>query len=182
MSLYFYLFLGLIGLLLLLFTWSLRKPRRSAKPHGGMSLPEECGCQHATYLPQIQQALAKADYDFVSQKGSRQLQRRFRRERRRTALAYLAALREDFQSLLELARIIAVLSPEVAAKEEFVKLRLTMKFSWRFELLRIQLRVGLAPLPELNGLTNLVSGLSVQTGKAIRALGERAALASELGS
>jgi len=180
--LYFYPFLGLVGLLLLLFLWSLRRPRQTAKSHRGLSLPEECGCRHATHLPQIRQALAKTDYEYVSQKGFHQLERRVRKERRGVALAYLAGLREDFQTLLELARIIAVLSPELAAVHEFEKLRLTMKFWWHFELLRIQLWAGFAPLPELSGLANVVSGLSVQIEKAIKELGERAELASRMAS
>jgi hypothetical protein len=181
-SLYFYPFLVLVGLLLLLFLWSLRGPGQSARRRRDLTLPEECGCQHATHLPQIQQALAKSDYEYVLQKGFHRLGQRIRKERRRVALAYLAALREDFQSLLELARIIAVLSPELAAVQEFEKLRLTVNFSWHFELLRIQLWAGLAPLTELSGLANVVSGLSVRMEKAIKELGERAALASKLAS
>lgn len=182
MSLYLYIFFGLTGLLLLLLFWALRKPRKSLAAHGGMSLPEECGCRHTAYLPQIQQALSKVDYDFVSQKGSRELLRRFRRERRRTVLAHLAGLREDFQNLLELARIVAVLSPEVAALQEFEKLRLTWKFRWRFERLRIAISLGNVRALDVSSLANVVSGLSVRLQKAIKEIGERAALASKLGS
>jgi hypothetical protein len=182
MTFYFYLFMGIVGLLLVLFIWSQRKPRQGAGVQSGIGLPEECGRHHATYLPQIQQALAKEDDDYVSQRGSRQLQQRFRKERRRVALAYLIALREDFRSLLQLARIIAVLSPEVAAMQELERLRLMLKFGWRFELLRVRLWAGFSPVPELSGLANVVSGLSVRMEKAIKELGERAALASKLGS
>jgi hypothetical protein len=181
-SFYFYPFVALVGLLLLLFLWSLRTPRQTAKPHRSLSLPENCGSRHATHLPQIQQALAKADYEYVSQKGPHQLERRIRKERRRIALAYLAGLREDFQTLLDVARIIAVLSPELAAVHEFEKLRLTMKFRWHFELLRIQLWAGSTQLPQLSGLADVVSGLSMRMEKAIKELGERAALASKLAS
>lgn len=179
---YFDVFLALTGLLLLLLIWSLRKPRRSAAAQRGMSLPDECGSRHTSYLPQIQQALAVADYDYVSQRGSRELFRRFRKERRRTTLAYLAGLREDFQNLLGLARIIAVLSPEVAALQEFEKLRLTCQFRWRFEWLRLEIWLGHARLVDVSNLANVVSGLSVRMQKAIKELGERAALASKLGS
>jgi hypothetical protein len=181
-SLYFYIFIGLVGLLLVVFFWSLRSPRQKAKPPGGMSLPEECRSRHATHLPQIQQALARSDFEYVLRKGFDQLERRVRKERRRVALGYLGGLREDFQSLLDVARIIAVLSPELAAVHEFEKLRLTMKFRWHFELLRIQLWAGFAPLPELTGLADVISGLSMRMEKAIKEIGERAALASRLAS
>ena len=182
MSLYFYIFVGLVGLLLFVFLWALRQPRPSAKRPRGLSLPEQCGCQHATHLPEIKQALARSDFEYVRRKGFHQLEQRVRKERRQVALAYLTGLREDFQNLVDVARIIAVLSPELAAVHEFEKLRLTMKFRWHFELLRIQLWAGFAPLPELSGLANVVSGLSMRMEKAIAELGERAALASRLAS
>jgi hypothetical protein len=39
---------------------------------------------------------------------------------------------------------------------------------------------GLAPIPRLDGLSDLVSGLSVRMETAMKKLGERAALAAEL--
>jgi len=133
-------------------------------------------------LPQIRQALAKTDYDFLSRRASRDAQRRVRRDRRGIALAYLAALRGDFQGLLRMARVIAVLSPDVAAAHEFERLRLTAKFAWQYQMIRWKLTVGFAPLPQLDGLSELVSGLSVRMEAALKELGERAALAAELAS
>jgi len=181
-SLYFYVFLGLVGLLLLLFTWSLRRPARRSIGPLSAKLLEESGPRHVTYLPAIRQALAGADQDFIVHHGSRLLLRRFKRERRRVALAYLAALREDFQRLLEIARVIAVLSPDVAAMEEFERLRLSVRFRWRFEMIRMELWAGFAPLPQLSGLGNVVSGLSVRMERAVKELAERAAMASALAS
>jgi hypothetical protein len=182
MSFYLYLFLGLVGLLLFAFIWSQRKPARRTITPRSVKLLEESGRRHVTYLPAIRQALAESDDDFILQHGSRFMLRRFRRERRRVAIAYLAALRGDFQGLLEMARVIAVLSPEVAAVEEFERLRLTVKFRWRFEMIRMELWAGFAPLPQLSGLGNVVSGLSVRMERAVKELGERAAMASALAS
>jgi hypothetical protein len=180
LSLLFYLFFGLVGLLVLLFAWVLRSAKgRSTTPSGQDALGD-CGRRHVTCLPQIRQALAKTDYEFLASKTSSIVLRRVRRERRRVALAYLAALRGDFQSLLRMARVIALLSPEVAAVQEFERLKLTLAFSWHFELIRLQLWVGLAPMPQLDGLSHLVSGLSVRMERAMMELGERAALAAEL--
>jgi hypothetical protein len=182
LSLFFYLFFGLIGLLLMLFAWSVRKPRRQASPSSRVGAPDESGRRHMTYLPQIRQALAKTDYEFLSKRASRELLWRVRRERRRVALAYLAALRGDFQSLLRMARVIAALSPEVAAVHEFERLRLTAKFAWQYEMIRWKLLAGLAPVPQLDGLSDLVSGLSVRMETAMKELGERAAAAAKLAS
>jgi hypothetical protein len=81
-----------------------------------------------------------------------------------------------------MARVIAVLSPEVAAAHEFARLQLTANFLWRYQLIRWKLLLGFAPVLQLNGLSDLVSGLSVRMETALKELGERAALAAELAS
>ena len=182
MSMFFYLFFGLVGLLLLLFAWSMRKPARRRTTLADAGVLEECGRGHVAHLPQIRQAFAKADSKFLSERAPGALLRRVRQERRRVALAYLSAVRDDFQNLLRMANIIAVLSPELAALQEFERLRLTMNFGWRYRVLRMQLRAGLAPVPRLDGLSNLVSSMSVRMETAMKELGERAALAAELAS
>jgi len=175
------LFFGFVALLLLALGWALRKPRNARNLPTDPDALEE-GQRHVDYLPQIRQALAAADYDFLSRRASRGALQRVRRDRRGIALAYLAALRGDFQSLLRMASVIAVLSPEVAAAHEFERLRLTTKFAWQYQMIRWKLMAGFAPLPQLDGLSALVSGLSVRMEVALKELGERAALTAELTS
>jgi len=175
------LFFGFVALLLLALGWALRKPRNARNLPTDPDALEE-GQRHVDYLPQIRQALAAADYDFLSRRASRGALQRVRRDRRGIALAYLAALRGDFQSLLRMASVIAVLSPEVAAAHEFERLRLTTKFAWQYQMIRWKLMAGFAPLPQLDGLSALVSGLSVRMEAALKELGERAALTAELAS
>jgi hypothetical protein len=182
LSLVFYSFFGLAGLLLVLFAWAVRRSRRHAPTSASLGVPDECARRHVTYLPQIRQALAKTDYDFLSKKASREVQRRVRRERRSVALAYMAALRGDFQSLLRMAKVIAALSPEVAAVHEVERLRLTAKFAWQYQAIRWKLMAGLTPVPQLGGLSDLVSGLGVRVETAMKDLGERAAAAAGLAS
>jgi hypothetical protein len=181
LSLLFYSFFGLTGLLLILFAWSTRNTRRPASS-SRVGLPDECGRRHMTYLPQIRQAFAEKDFSFLSKNASREVLQRVRQERRNVALAYLAALRGDFQDLLRMARVIAVLSPELAAVHEFERLRLTATFAWQCEAIRLRLLVGIAPAPQLEVLSDLVSGLSVRMEAAMKELGERAAVAAELAS
>jgi hypothetical protein len=181
LSVFFYSFFGLIGLFVILFAWSVRSPSRPALPSCGVG-DDEPGRRHMTYLPQIRQAFAKTDYDFLLKNVRREVLRRVRRERRAVALAYLAALREDFESLLRMARAIAALSPELAGLQEFERLRLTAEFAWRFEIIRWRLLAGMAPVPQLNGLSDLVSGLCVRMEAAMKKLGEHAAVAAELAS
>jgi len=49
-------------------------------------------------------------------------------------------------------------------------------------MVRLQLRAGLIPILGLDGLSDLVSGLSVRMETAMNELGERAALAAEMAS
>jgi len=177
-----FLFFGFVAILFLALGWALREPRERRKLQTYPRALEEGGQRHLTYLPQMRQAFAKTDYDFLAKRASREVQRRVRRERAGVALAYLAALRGDFEYLLRMARVIAVLSPEVAAVREFERLRLTAKFVWQYEMLRWMLLAGFAPVPQLDGLSDLVSGLSVRMDAAIKELGERAAVAVKLAS
>lgn len=180
MNLLFYLFFGLIGLLLLLFVWALRRSKAD-KPNSSVgAISEDFGRSHIAYLPQIRRALAKTDYEFVSKRAPQQVQRRMRRDRRRIGLAYLSALRGELNGLLRVARVIATLSPEVIAVQELERLRLTANFLWRYWLIRISLWVGYAPLPQMTDLSSLLSEFSVRLEVAMKELGERAALVAEM--
>jgi hypothetical protein len=175
-------FFGIVAGLLLLLAWALRGPRAQTKPGAISQAFDRSGKLHVNHLPQIRQALETEDYKFLGEKGGSALQRRVQRERRDVALAYLSALRLEFEDLLRMARIIAKLSPEIVALQEFERLRLTAKFMWRYEMIRVKLRVGFVSLPQLDALGNMISGLSVRLEAAIKELGERAALAAELAS
>jgi hypothetical protein len=181
-SLNLILFFGFVTALLLVLGWALWKPRVRMNLETDPRSLEDRGQRHTNYLPQIRQALAAADYDFLAERGSRGMRRRVRRERLNVALAYLSALRGDFESLLKMARAIAVLSPEVAAAHEFERLRLTAEFAWRCQMIRWKLLAGMTPLTQLAGLSDLVSGLSVRLEQAMKDLGERAAIAAEMAS
>ncbi len=182
MSLTLILFSGFIVILLLVLGWAVWQPRKRSRLRADPCSLEQRGQPHTNYLPQMRQALAPMDYEFLSNRASGEVRRRVRRERRSVVLAYLAALREDFQSLLRMARVIAVLSPQVIAVQEFERLRLTAQFAWRFELVRWKLLMGVASMTQLDALSDLVSGLSVRMEAALKELGERAAVAAELAS
>jgi hypothetical protein len=181
-SFLFSFYLGLVVLLLLLLGWALRTPRKRGGISVGLGALEETGQRHVTYLPQIRQALAPADFEFLASRASAKLTSRVRKERRRIAFTYLYAIQEDFRRLLRLARVIAVLSPEVHTAQEFERLRLSVQFTLRCQMIRVELLLGLAPLPQLSGLSRMVSGFAVRMETAITELGERAALATELAS
>jgi len=81
------LFFGFVAILLLGLGLALWEPREKRKLQADPRSLEEHGQRHVTYLPQIRQALAKTDYEFLSKRASREVQRGVRHARRRVALA-----------------------------------------------------------------------------------------------
>ncbi len=182
MSTMFILFAA-VAVLLLLLGWVARNPER--KSSGCSADPaslEESGRRHATYLPVIRQAMAASDFEFLASRAPNGLARRTHRERQRIAMLYLADLRADFENLLRLARVVAVLSPEVGASHEFERLRLSLRFSCRYRFVVLGLYSGSLLLPQISGLSQIVSELAVRMESALQEMGERAAVAAELAS
>jgi hypothetical protein len=135
---------------------------------------EQTGRRHATYFGVIRRALSPADFNFLRERGWTRLLGGTHKERRRIALLCLLELREDFDRLLRLARVIAVLSPEVRAAHEFERLRLTIAFSWRYRIVLVGLRSGFPSLPQVSHLSLIVNGLAPRMDSFMHELGERA--------
>jgi hypothetical protein len=171
---------GLVAGLLSLLVWALCGSGKPAKLEEIPGSFEESGRVHVDYLPLIRQALAPADLEFLASRAPGHLVRRVRRERRRIALSYLTFLRGDFEKQLQLARVIALLSTEVVAVQEFERVRLTVNFMWHYRLVWLRVWAGFAPLPQMNDLSNLLSGLNVRLEEAMKELGERAAIVAEM--
>jgi len=174
-------FILLVAILIALLAWALRSPRKPAPSDSEVNY-KDASYTHVAHLPQIQRALHSEDFAFVASLGLEKLSRDLRRERFRIALDYLPALRTDFQRLLHLARVIAVLSPDVAVAQEWERLRLSVHFYLRYEVVRFGLRCGVASLPQLAALNQTVSAFSSRMENAMKELGERAVLAAELAS
>jgi hypothetical protein len=172
---------GVVGLLLLAtLVWLSISTTRSKADNGAeFDLSAQLDGNHIVYLPQIKQALAKADLKYLGASGQPGLASKVGKERRKIALAYLVALREDFQKLHEVARVIAVMSPEVEVVRELQGLRLNAVFVCRYYLIYLRLFLGIAPFEALNGLGDMFSGLTVRMEAAIHELGESTVL-SEL--
>jgi hypothetical protein len=174
-----FLIFGAVGLLLVLLVWAVRSPR-DVRP--ALESIEEPARQHVTYLGVIRQAMSEEDLKFLAARGPGRLVSRTHKERKRIAMLYLEDLRADFQRLLRLARVIAVLSPEIAASHEFERLRLSLRFSWRYRMVLLGLYANLLLLPQLSGLSQMVSELALRLESAMNELGDRATVAEELAS
>ena len=175
--------LGATAVVLFLLWCGVRNPQRNDwERHDDATSLEERGRRHATYLPVIQQAMSFSDFQFLASRASNRLVRRTHRERQRIARVYLSQLRADFESLLRLAQLVAVLSPGAGASQEFERFRLSLRFSWRYRFVVLGLNSGLFPLPQISGLSQIVSEFAARMEGALRELGERAAVATELAS
>jgi len=172
----------LVAVLLLLFFWSTRPARRPRPPFSYPASLEDPGRRHVTHCAQIRQALSREDFAYLASAGGLRLARKVRKERHRIARAYLAGLRTDFRHLVRLGKIIAKLSPELIALQEFERLRLTAQFFWRCRMIELRLLLGLAPLANLVSASELVSLLAVRVEAALKEMGERAAVAVEMAS
>ena len=167
-----------IGLAVLLL-WALQGASKRSSVGEGLNVFEYAP-QHVRHMAQIRRALDQADLQFAASKGGPPLAARVRRERRHVVLLYLEAIRKDFEQLLRIARIIALLSPEVSSSHEYDRLRLSIIFGLRFQIIRLRLMMGSLDLPQTDGLGQMVGALAGQMETAMAKLGERAALAAEL--
>jgi hypothetical protein len=170
--------LSAIGPAALLF-WALRGASQRKGAKEGLDVLANAP-KHVRNMAQIRQALDDADLQFAGSKGGHAMAVRLRRERRQVVLLYLEAIQKDFEELLRIARIIALLSPEVSSSREYERLRLSITFRLRLQMIRLRLMMGSFILPQADVLGQMVTSLARQIETATAELGERAALAAEL--
>lgn len=175
-------FVGIVAVLVTLSVWALRSPAKGALPKLDAASLAGTYRPHVAYLPQIRRALAPADFIYLSSRGWGDLAHRLRKERRRIALTYLPAVEQDFARMLRMVRVIAGLSPEIRTLQEWERLRLTARFYWQYQQIRLGLLMGFTLSGQLQDLSLIVSGLSVRLESSMRELGERAATAAQLTS
>ena len=174
------LIFAIVGVFLLLALGWLFFAQRRSRPAPTLNARADREWRHIYYLPHIKQALGPADFTFLRERGSPQLADRIGKERRRIAVDFLQAVRSDFEKLLQLARVISAMSPNVEVARELQSFRLQAVFLYRYYLIYARLRLGIAPSNALGNLSDMVSALTVRMETAISELGERAALAAEL--
>jgi hypothetical protein len=167
--------LGLAGLL----AWALRGANRRRSRERGLSALERAP-QHLSNLAQIRQAMDAADLEYARSAGGPTMFSRLRQERRRVVLLFLAAVRNDFEQSLRVARIVAVLSPAVSGSQEYERLRLSIVFRVRYQIVKLLLLTGSLEMPPVAALGQMAASLAILIEQEMAKLGERAALATEL--
>jgi hypothetical protein len=138
--------------------------------------------RHSFRLPQILQSLQPSDTEFLERRGLRSLRQRIRSERTQIAIRYLNQLESEYETLLEASRILAVMSPEIVAMQEFERLRLSIRFAQNCFLMRLRLRAGFAPWKGFATISDMATTMSLRMESATSQIALQSALAADSAS
>jgi hypothetical protein len=100
---------GAVGVLKL--GWAALKPLPEVMGGRRQDRMEDLLALHAQHFPQLRQALATLDADYVRRKASGEIERNLHQERRRVDESFLSGLAEDFGRLERLLRVVREMSP-----------------------------------------------------------------------
>jgi hypothetical protein len=130
-------------------------------------------------MSQILNALQPEDTEYLRETGQLALMQTLRQQRSQIALRYLDQLQQEFEELLEISRVLAVMSPEVIGMEESERWKLSIIFAANCALLRWKLRWGLQPFSGLTLLSNMAVSIVRQLDTATMRIAEATAQAPE---
>ena len=168
-SLLFFLLFALVLLALLLLATRSSKHPSSPSMDVFESLSQS---RHCSRLSQILQTLRPEDTEYLQQIGQTALMQELRQQRRRIALIYLDRLQEEFETLLEISRALAVMSPEVVGMQELERWKLSAAFGINCAYLRWRLRLGLQAVSGFTLLSNMASEITRQLDNATARIAE----------
>ena len=171
-------FLALLVLLVLLLLWA-ASPPKNAPLSPDQAFETLSAERHYARLPQILQSLREDDSEFLRARGHSKLVNVVRTQRKRIALRYLNDLQHEFQVLVECSRILATVTPELAASSELQRFRQNLKFAWNCRYLSWRLRLGLEPWDVFGTLSDMSGTLTLQLEAAAARIGERAFRATD---
>ena len=159
--------------------WSFRGTHKRWRGRAGLAVLDSAP-KHLCNMGPIRRSQDPSDIDYAVERGGKELGKRLHRERRNVALLYLESLRSDFDQLLRIAHVVALLSPEVSSSYEYERLRLSILFRVRFQLVKMHFLFGDVAMLQLASLGQMVTSLAIRMETAMVTLGERAALAADL--
>jgi hypothetical protein len=164
----------LIGLL----AWALRPPKDQTRP--ALDVFEALRqSRHSSRMLHVLQALQPEDTAYLGKTGQVGLMRTLRRQRRRIALDYLNQLQEEFQRLLEISRVLAVMAPQAMGMEEMERWKLSLTFAANCAFLRWKLRLGLQPFSGFTLLSKMATDIARQLDAATTRIAEVAVRGSD---
>lgn len=159
----------LVGLL----AWALRPLVHPTKPNLDLfdALQQS---RHSSRISQVMQALQPEDTEYLRETGQVALMRTLRHQRRRIALDYLGQLQAEFEMLLEISRLLALMSPGVVGMQEMERWKLSLSFAATCAFLRWRLRLGLQPFSGFTLLSNMATDIARQLDTATARIAEAA--------
>jgi hypothetical protein len=169
----------LIAILLALLVWSAGKKNANARDEISRREGIYLACKHLKNLPQLRQALEPSDFEYLKEHLGKRTAQKVQRERRRIALRYLEALHEDFVHLMQTAQLIASLSPEVEATQEWRRFKLSLKFEMKYRFLKAKYGFGSLRFPAMGNLALLVSSLAIDLERIVNEMSAAAMLGRE---
>jgi hypothetical protein len=159
----------LVGLL----AWALRPPTRPLRPaldvFEALSRPRHC-----SRISHVVQALQPEDTEYLRETGQVAVMQALRQQRRRIALNYLDQLQKEFEELLEISRVLAVMSPKVIGIQEMERWKLSVAFAVNCVFLKWKLRLGLRPFSGFALLSNMATDMARQLDMATTQIAEAA--------
>jgi hypothetical protein len=152
---------GAIGLMKL--GWAALKPLPEEMARRHQDRMEDLLALHAQHFPQLRQAPATLDADYLRRKASGEIERHLREERRRIVVSFLAGLAEDFGRLERLMRVVREMSPAEPWMSRIQPAGRRFRFRVNYRIASLQVHSArLRSTNRLARLTELVGNLSVQ--------------------
>lgn len=152
---------GAIGLMKL--GWAALKPLPEEMAGRRPDRMEDLLALHAQRFPQLRQALATLDADYVRRKTSGEIERHLREERQRIVVSFLSGLAEDFGRLERLMSVVREMSPAEPWIHQFEQASQRFRFRVNYRIASMQIHSARRQSTNrLARLTELVGNLSVQ--------------------
>lgn len=128
--------------------------------------------RHFERLPQIEQAMARQDFEHLRSRGCSRAARHLKTRRRRLLLTYVDQLDEEFACLLEASRLLAVMAPSNVDLGQAERFKRAAVFAIRCAYVRLMLRAGTLNSAQLLRLSTMSSDISRHLDAAIQAIAQ----------
>jgi hypothetical protein len=128
--------------------------------------------QHYKYFPQVSRALSAQDAQFLQSRANPAVRRAATQARRAVALQFLVGLKDDYQKLDRLARVLASLAPAANQQREAERFWLAFQFGIRWRMVWLEIWSGAAPITQLQNMAGFIGGLAAQMQASINVLQE----------
>lgn len=153
-------------------SWIPLREERSLRPSENIELLFPLHTQH---FPQLKHSLDSSDAEYVSRRGSKELQNGWRAERRRILKDYIHGLGGDFARVMMLRRFLKSQPRTLLPADRFGWSRLALRFRLHYRAVSFCAFVRAAcTLRQLARLSACVGSLAALAGTAVANAGYRA--------